>query len=136
MKPKDLLPHGEAFLFVDEITKADAEEVAADFTFSPDHKALLFQEENAFVPPMLLVESIVQCGGAGVRQAGLASGTFLLAKVDFIRFTGKVKIGQKVFYQIQNVRLTSNLIVQQGKGYVEDVCVMEASWLTARQKKK
>ena len=69
---ESLLPQRYPFLFVDEILSADKNEIIGTKIY--DASFLYFQEHSPgqkFVPNSILVESIVQCGGAGITQIGL-----------------------------------------------------------------
>lgn len=129
-----LLPHGEAFLFLDEILSANCDEVVGTYTFKQTHKAFQGQSGST-VPQMLLIESIIQCGGAGVRKTGFTNGLFVLVKIEWVKFLMPIAFDQMVTYKINNLQLTERLINQQGKGYVQGKLVLEASWSTVRIKK-
>ena len=130
----NLLPHGEAFLFLDEILIVNSDEVVGTYTFKQSHKTFQGQSGST-VPQVLLIESIIQCGGAGVRQIGFTSGLFGLAKIDRVKFLVPVDFNQMVTYKIKNIQLREKIISQKGEGYVEEKLVLEASWSMVRIKK-
>ena len=130
----NLLPHGEAFLFIDEILSANSDEVVGTYTFKQTHK--VFQgQSGSTVPPMLLVESIIQCGGSGVRKTGFTSGLFALVTIEWVKFLEPVAFDQMVTYKIKNLQLKEGLVIQKGKGYAEGKLAIEVSWSTVRIKK-
>lgn len=129
-----LLSHGEAFLFLDEILSANSDEVVGSYTFKQTHKVFQGQSGSS-VPQMLLLESIIQCGGAGVRQTSFTNGLFALVKIEWVNFLEPVAFDQMVTYKIKNIQLKEGLIHQKGEGYIDEKPVLEASWSTVKIKK-
>jgi 3-hydroxyacyl-[acyl-carrier-protein] dehydratase len=128
---KQLLPHREPFLFVDRIEKADMEEVIGykkyreDEFFFPGH----FPGQPV-VPGVILVETMAQCGGAGVKSLGtFKDAIFFLATVDKAKFKRPVLPGDEVKLVIANLRLSERMIRQSGKAFVGDELAAEAEWL-------
>lgn len=131
---EELIPHRAPFLFVDEILSVSNEEIVAVNTFDDKENNLLkgsFPGFN-FVPGTILIESMAQCGGAGVRLLGVTNGVFALAHIETAQFLKGVEYGMQVKYIIKNVRLSEKIIKQQGKAYVGDDVVLEASWMSIR----
>ena len=127
---KALLPHREPFLFVDRIEKAEKEEVIgyrrftnADFFFRGHFP------EYPVVPGVILIESLAQCGGAGVRMLTGNPGTFFLAALEKAKFRRQVRPGEEVRMVITNLRITKATVRQSGKAYVGDELAVEAEWL-------
>lgn len=109
---KELLPHRAPFLFVDEILSVSNDEVIGVTTFDNITNVLL---HGSTVPEIILIESMVQCGGAGVRLLGVTNGVFALAHIETAQFLKGVEYGMQVKYIIKNVRLSEKIIKQQGK---------------------
>jgi 3-hydroxyacyl-[acyl-carrier-protein] dehydratase len=129
---ESLLPHRKPFLFVDEIVSVDDEKIVAKHTFTPDE--FFFQghfPQYPVVPGVILVETMAQSGGAGLRKAGkLGDGSlFFLASVDKVKFRRQVRPGDEVRCEITNLRIASRSIKQSGKAYVGDELAAEAEWM-------
>jgi 3-hydroxyacyl-[acyl-carrier-protein] dehydratase len=127
---KALLPHREPFLFLDRIEKADKEEIVgyrrftdADFFFRGHFP------EYPVVPGVILIESLAQCGGAGVRMVTGNPGIFFLAALEKAKFRRQVRPGEEVRMVITNLRVSKAMVRQSGKAYVGDELAVEAQWL-------
>ncbi|MCL2478598.1 MAG: 3-hydroxyacyl-ACP dehydratase FabZ [Treponema sp.] len=127
-----LLPHRAPFLFVDEITEANNEKIIAKHTFTDAE--FFFKghfPEYPVVPGVILVETMAQSGGAGLRKLGILGdkGLFFLASVDKVKFRRQVRPGDTVRSEIVNLRVSSRMIKQSGRAYVGDELAAEAEWL-------
>jgi 3-hydroxyacyl-[acyl-carrier-protein] dehydratase len=129
---ESLLPHRTPFLFVDEIIKADNETITAKHVFTD--KEFFFAghfPEYPVVPGVILIETMAQSGGAGLRKTGVLAGDalFFLASVDKVKFRRQVRPGEEVRSEIQNLRVSAKMIKQSGKAYVGEELAAEAEWL-------
>jgi 3-hydroxyacyl-[acyl-carrier-protein] dehydratase len=129
---ESLLPHRAPFLFVDEIVEANNERIVAKHVFKesefffPGHFP-----EYPVVPGVILVETMAQSGGAGLRKAGLLGGDalFFFATVDKVKFRRQVRPGDEVRSEIVNLRVSQKMIKQSGKAYVGEELAAEAEWM-------
>jgi len=129
---ESLLPHREPFLFVDEIVQADDKKIIAKHVFT--EKEFFFKghfPEYPVVPGVILVETMAQSGGAGLRKLGvLGDGSlFFLASVDKVKFRRQVRPGDEVRSEVENLRVSPKMIKQSGKAYVGDELAAEAEWM-------
>jgi 3-hydroxyacyl-[acyl-carrier-protein] dehydratase len=127
-----LLPHRDPFLFVDEIVKADQEKIIARHIFT--EKEFFFAghfPQYPVVPGVILIETMAQSGGAGLRKTGVLGGDalFFLASVDKVKFRRQVRPGEEVRSEIENLRVSAKMIKQSGKAFVGAELAVEAEWL-------
>jgi len=127
-----LLPHREPFLFVDEITEANEKRIVATHVFT--EKEFFFKghfPQYPVVPGVVLIETMAQSGGAGLRKMGVIGGStlFFLASVDKVKFRRQVRPGDVVRSEIENLRVSPKMIKQAGKAYVGEEIAAEAEWM-------
>jgi len=134
------IPHRAPFLLVDSLESYDEERIVGKKLFSED---MVFFAGHfpgyPVVPGVLLIESMAQCGGAGVNAQGtLGEALFFLATVEKAKFRRQVKPNEEVRFEIENLRVTSRTLKQKGKAFVGEELAAEAEWLclvdTSQQK--
>jgi 3-hydroxyacyl-[acyl-carrier-protein] dehydratase len=128
---KKLLPHREPFLFVDEIIKSEPDEIIGYRTFTPEEYFFKGHfPEYPVVPGVILIETMAQCGGAGVSLSGvLGNSLFFLGTVNKVKFKRQVKPGDKVKLVIKNLRVSSRMLKQSGQAFVGEELAAEAEWM-------
>jgi 3-hydroxyacyl-[acyl-carrier-protein] dehydratase len=119
-------------MFVDEIVSAGNGRIVARHVFS--NSEFFFAghfPQYPVVPGVILVETMAQSGGAGLRKLGLLGGDalFFLASVDKVKFRRQVLPGDEVRSEIENLRVSARMIKQAGKAYVGGELAAEAEWL-------
>jgi 3-hydroxyacyl-[acyl-carrier-protein] dehydratase len=134
-----LLPHREPFLFVDEILRADQEGISARHVFTEGE--FFFRghfPQYPVVPGVILIETMAQSGGAGLRRLGCLGDDdlFFLASVDKVKFRRQVRPGEEVRSEIRNLRVSPSMIKQAGRAYVGDELAAEAEWLCLINRKQ
>lgn len=125
-----LLPQRDPFLFVDELISVDRQQVVGVMTYDDDFPYYQEQSPNRrLVPPVLLVESLVQCGGAGATKLGVTQRIpWGLASLEQVQFFGVVEANSTLKMVVQNRRLSSRLIKQAGTSFCGDRIILRAAW--------
>ena len=129
---ESLLPHRDPFLFVDEIIEANEEKIIAKRVFTANEYFFKGHfPEYPVVPGVILVETMAQSGGAGLRKLGVLGGDslFFFATVDKVKFRRQVRPGDEVRCEVMNLRVSPKMIKQSGKAYVGDEVAAEAEWM-------
>ena len=127
-----LLPHRDPFLFVDEIVEATNEKIIAKRVFTENEYFFKGHfPEYPVVPGVILVETMAQSGGAGLRKLGVLGddSLFFFATVDKVKFRRQVRPGDELRSEVINLRVSKNMVKQQGKAYVGDELASEAEWM-------
>jgi 3-hydroxyacyl-[acyl-carrier-protein] dehydratase len=127
-----LLPHRDPFLFVDEIVEATNEKIIAKRVFTENEYFFKGHfPEYPVVPGVILVETMAQSGGAGLRKLGVLGddSLFFFATVDKVKFRRQVRPGDEVRCEVENLRVSPKMIKQRGKAYVGDEVAAEAEWM-------
>ena len=127
---EDLLPHRKPFLFVDKLLYSDQKRYVAEVTYTED---MWFFKGHVpgypVVPGVILIETIAQCGGAGLVASGLIkNGVFLLVGIDNAKFRRQVRPGDKLRMEVDNIRVSSRMAIQHGKAFVGDELAVEADF--------
>jgi len=127
-----LLPHRDPFLFVDEIIEASKEKITAKRLFNENEYFFKGHfPEYPVVPGVILVETMAQSGGAGLRKLGILSddALFFFATVDKVKFRRQVRPGDEVRLEIEILRVSPKMIKQRGTAYVSGEIAAEAEWM-------
>lgn len=127
----DLLPHRKPFLYVDSLESFDEDRIIGYKTFSDQE--YFFEghfPDYPIVPGVILVESMAQCGGAGVKALGtIGEALFFLAGVEKAKFRRQVGPGETIRMEIENLKVSPRMLRQKGVAYVGDETAAEAQWL-------
>ena len=125
-----LLPHRAPFLFVDEILSSDKDTIIGTQTFDEEDEAILLKEFP--IPYPIILESMAQCGGAGIRSIGQTNGLFALAYLEYANYISNAYFGDKIQYEVKNIRMSEKMLKQSGKAYINGVLIVEAAWMCVK----
>ena len=129
---EQLLPHRDPFLFLDELLEADQTHTVAKRVFTEDH--FFFRghfPDYPVVPGVILIETMAQCGGAGLCQVGILphGAFFVLGTVEKAKFRSQVRPGDTAIIEVQNTRVSQIMLRQSGVITVNGVKAAEATWM-------
>jgi 3-hydroxyacyl-[acyl-carrier-protein] dehydratase len=125
------LPHRIPFLFADRV-EVEGDRITGYRLWKPEEYFFAGHfPEYPVVPGVILLESMFQCGGVGVRKMGIVgAGTFFLAKIKDARFRRQVRPGETYRTEIVNLKASPRIVHQRGAGYVGDEMAVEAEWIS------
>lgn len=130
---ENLIPHRNPFLFVDKITSFSTETIIGIKTF--DQRDVWLKgsvPKSDYIPGTILIESMAQCGGAGVKLLGITDGIFGLVSIENAEFFATAKFTDNIKFVIQNIRLSEKIIKQSGIAYVGDKEIIKATWMCVK----
>ncbi|TVR02452.1 MAG: beta-hydroxyacyl-ACP dehydratase [Spirochaetaceae bacterium] len=129
---KQLLPHRDPFLYVDRLETVSDEKIVGYRTYTDAEYFFAGHfPQYPVVPGVILVETMAQCGGAGVKALNKigSDALFFLAAVDKVKFRRQVRPNETVRIEIENLRISAKMIKQAGTAYVGEEIAAEAEWL-------
>ncbi len=129
--PKQLIPHRAPFLFVDRIEKADLDAIVGYRRFPADEPFFVGHfPEYPVVPGVILVETMAQVGGAGLKIIDPdRPAIYYFATLDKVKFRRQVRPGEEVRIEVTTLRNGKTAVKQAGKAYVGDELAVEAEWM-------
>lgn len=129
-----ILPHRYPFLLVDRITELTEGESAVGYK-NVSISEPVFEGHfpgHPIYPGVMILEGMAQAGGvlalksAGLTEEELQGKVIYFMSIDGAKFRSPVRPGDRLEYRIKVLKLRKNLIVLEGKAYVDDNLVSEA----------
>lgn len=129
-----ILPHRYPFLLVDRITELKEGESVIGYK-NVSISEPVFEGHfpgHPIYPGVMILEGMAQAGGilalksSGLTEEELEQKVIYFMSIDGAKFRNPVKPGDKLEYRISVIKLRKNIIVLDGKAYVDDVLVSEA----------
>lgn len=128
-----LIPHRDPFQFVDNIISANQDEIIGVKTYDDPFFIKGHFPERKIVPGVIVIESMAQCGGAGVNMLGIAGeGLWGLATVENAEFLGVIEPKKTVKIVVKNIKISNKIIKQSGVALCDGKVVVKATWLCAK----
>jgi len=134
MEIQEILPHRYPILLVDRITEMEkGKSIIGYKNISISEPAFMGHfPGHPIYPGVLILEGMAQAGGVLALKSNdlaneeLANKVIYFMSIDKAKFRTPVKPGDKLEYKIEVKKLRGNLIVLDGKAYVDDSLVAEA----------
>ncbi|MDC7246018.1 MAG: 3-hydroxyacyl-ACP dehydratase FabZ [Sphaerochaetaceae bacterium] len=129
---KHLLTHRYPFLYLDELVVANEDFIIGTRYFGEDEPFFKGHfPDYPVVPGVILIETLAQTGGAGLRKIGkLEEGDFfVLAAIEKAKFRHQVRPGDTAVIHVENIRVSKIMIRQRGTISVNEKIAAEATWM-------
>ena len=129
-----ILPHRYPFLLVDKITDMEEGKTVTGYK-NVSISESVFEGHfpgHPIYPGVMILEGMAQAGGilalksSGFSEEELKSKVIYFMSIDKAKFRSPVRPGDRLEYRIEILKLRKNLIVLDGKAYVDDTLVSEA----------
>lgn len=131
---QEILPHRYPFLLVDRITELN-EGVSVTGYKNVSISEPVFEGHfpgHPIYPGVMILEGMAQAGGIlalksnGLSNEELKSKVIYFMSIDRAKFRNPVKPGDRLEYKIEVMKLRGNLIVLDGKAFVDGKLCAEA----------
>lgn len=125
---KEILPHREPMLLVDEIVKNEDGTVTGQYTVRGDEFFLQGHfPDNPIVPGVILCEMAAQCSCLLVAEQ-VKGKTTLYAGMNNVKFKSPVRIGDTVKFTCTQVKKFGVFYFMKAEGYVGEKVVLKGEF--------
>lgn len=115
---RSILPYGEDFLFVDEVSRLTHEEVEASYTIPTDSPFIRSHFEGLpIMPGVLIGEGMAQAGTLVVRYnlEGHQTQDILAFQIENARFSSPARPSERLLYRVHLVKLRRQVARLEGE---------------------
>ncbi|TCS77266.1 3-hydroxyacyl-ACP dehydratase FabZ family protein [Pectinatus cerevisiiphilus] len=123
------LPQRAPFLFVDEILSTDNDLIIGKKKYGSD---FIFYEkcgEHLYVPPTLLLESLMQCGGAGAKMLNPTKiNIFAVFSITKVKIRTPVYFSDTTTMKITTLHMHGRYFQQKGSSFLNGKLILSAVW--------
>lgn len=135
---KEVLPHREPFLFLDEVTALDERSVTARRTVRADEPQFAgHYPHKPLMPGVLLCEAVLQAGAywAATRPGATAGGTPVVGRMNKVKFKRMVSPGDVLEISAESVETVMGAQLMKGRVKRDGqlVCSLEFTVLTVTE---
>lgn len=126
---RSILPYGDDFLFVDEVSRLTREQVEASYTIPASSPYLLAHFEGLpLMPGVLVGEGMAQAGTLMVRYnlENHEEKDILAFQIESARFPGPAQPGDRLEYRVNLLKLRRRIARLEGEARVGDRQVCKA----------
>lgn len=126
---KSLLPQREPFLFIDALLSVSLSQIVGVKKYARDFLFCQELDGRLMVPGTILVEGLIQCGGAGLAWMGLTGGALWgLAVLERVRWRSVVEPPAVVTMKVSTLKITNKMLRQTGTGFCGNQPCFSATW--------
>jgi 3-hydroxyacyl-[acyl-carrier-protein] dehydratase len=126
---RSILPYGDDFLFVDEVTRLTEEEIEASYTVPTESPFIRAHFEGLpIMPGVLIGEGMAQAGALVVRYnlEDHQTRDILAFQIDSARFTSPARPGDRLLYRVRLSKLRRHVARLEGEVLVRERQICKA----------
>lgn len=127
---KDFLPQKPPFLFLDKLISADTKFIIGQKTYGADFTFYQKYNDKQIVPSMILLESLMQCGGAATYIYHIdKSHLYVVGAIKKVTMSDtSVHFNDTVIMKVKTLHIRQNYFSQEGTAYLHKKSILTACW--------